>query len=342
MAKRESGPGRGRQGLCGRAAPGSITRRLVRLALLGALATGLVPAATAPAVPLPGHVGFAAKIKDIVTDYDVLGVFLLPGEPLDVEVTRPEETSGFRMLADGREIAPMAPGRWSWVAPAEKGLHSVSLVPPDGSEAMTLNVFVMVPFSSLRGGRINGYRIGSYPGRPKDNRAAYRLPRGFIEVTPDVEETRLSPSFRLKQFLCKQESGYPKYVILLERLVMKLELILAKANAEGLRAESFVVMSGYRTPYYNAAIGNVEFSMHQWGGAADIFIDESPRDGVMDDLNGDRAVDVKDAKVLQVLVERMETQELATPLTGGLGLYGTTSTHGPFIHVDVREFRARW
>ena len=27
---------------------------------------------------------------------------------------------------------------------------------------------------------------------------------------------------------------------------------------------------------------------------------------------------------------------------GGLGVYGSTSAHGPFIHVDVRGTRARW
>jgi uncharacterized protein YcbK (DUF882 family) len=30
------------------------------------------------------------------------------------------------------------------------------------------------------------------------------------------------------------------------------------------------------------------------------------------------------------------------PRIGGLGIYGSTSAHGPFIHVDVRGTRARW
>ena len=53
-----------------------------------------------------------------------------------------------------------------------------------------------------------------------------------------------------------------------------MELILQRLNAKGYRCDSFHVMSGYRTPYYNKAIGNVKYSRHIYGGAADIFIDE--------------------------------------------------------------------
>lgn len=296
----------------------------------------------APAVDTD-HVGFSVKMRGVVTTYSVLGLFVLPAEAVDLEIASPENLkSEFKLLAGASEIPQAAPGRWSWVAPSEKGLYSVRVVPPDGSPEMTLNVFVMLPFSSLRDGKLNGYRIGRYPGHPKNDRPAYQLPRGFIEVTQDVEDVRVSPHFRLKQFLCKQGSGYPKYIILIERLVMKLEMVLTKVRASGLHADGFFVMSGYRTPSYNTSLGNVEFSMHQWGGAADIFIDEKPNDGHMDDLNGDGAIDIKDAKVLQTLVEDMETNELAEPFIGGLGLYGPTASHGPFIHVDVRGFRARW
>jgi acetyl-CoA carboxylase carboxyltransferase component len=60
---------------------------------------------------------------------------------------------------------------------------------------------------------------------------------------------------------------------------------LQALNEAGRTVERFVVMSGYRTPFYNAAIGNVPYSRHVWGGAADIYIDDAPRDGEMDDLN---------------------------------------------------------
>jgi hypothetical protein len=62
----------------------------------------------------------------------------------------------------------------------------------------------------------------------------------------------------------------------------------------------------------------------------------------MIDLNGDGVVDRGDAKFLYDEIERM----LATPpyqkLQGGMGFYGATSAHPPFVHVDVRGTRARW
>ena len=170
----------------------------------------------------------------------------------------------------------------------------------------------------------------------------YRPPRGFIEVTEDNLETLVSPHFRLKDFLCKQDGDYPKYLVLQEKLLLKLELILEKVNEEGVRCNTFHVMSGYRTPYYNKLIGNVKYSRHLWGGAADIFIDEHPEDSMMDDLNGDGQIDYRDAGVLYDIIDRMYGKPWYQRFLGGLGRYKKTSNHGPFVHVDVRGFRARW
>jgi len=103
----------------------------------------------------------------------------------------------------------------------------------------------------------------------------------------------VSPHFKLGQFLCKQPGGFPKYLVLDEILVLKLELILEELNRRGHAADTLHIMSGYRTPYYNKAIGNVDYRRHLWGKAADIFIDAAPADDMMDDLNRDGAVDKK-------------------------------------------------
>ena len=100
-------------------------------------------------------------------------------------------------------------------------------------------------------------------------------------------------------------------------------------------------MSGYRTPFYNRAIGNVQYSRHIYGDGADIFVDVSPRDELMDDLNGDGRVDLRDARVLYEIVEGLEGGDVAG-LVGGLATYDATSAHGPFVHVDGRGYRARW
>jgi len=130
--------------------------------------------------------------------------------------------------------------------------------------------------------------------------------------------------------------------VLREALLLKLELLLARVNAAGYRCDTLVVMSGYRTPYYNRVIGNVQYSRHQWGGAADVFVDAAPVDGVMDDLNGDGIIDVDDAGVLYDLVDELFGIEIYEDFVGGLARYAKTAAHPPFVHVDVRGIRVRW
>ncbi|NTW50074.1 MAG: hypothetical protein HGB19_10150, partial [Chlorobiales bacterium] len=232
--------------------------------------------------------------------------------------------------------------KWQWRAPSETGMYSVKVSEPSTNESVTLNVFVMVPASKLKGGYLNGYRIGEYPAAPLNGNSAYESPKGFIEVTEKNQETQVSPHFKLKQFLCK-EPGKTRYLVLEEMLIVKLEHILQKVNELGYTCETFDVMSGYRTPFYNRSIGNVKFSRHVYGSAADIFIDEKPKDGVMDDLNKDGRIDKQDAEVLYGIVEDMYGGgNVSMQLVGGLGVYNRTASHGPFIHVDVRGSQARW
>ncbi|MGD9237221.1 MAG: D-Ala-D-Ala carboxypeptidase family metallohydrolase [Desulfobacterales bacterium] len=119
-------------------------------------------------------------------------------------------------------------------------------------------------------------------------------------------------------------------------------MILEKVNAKGYRCDTFHVMSGYRTPYYNEAIGNVPYSRHIYGGAVDIFIDENPQDNMMDDLNRDGTIDYRDAAVIYRIIDALYGKKFYDPFLGGLARYKKTGNHGPFVHVDVRGQRARW
>jgi len=205
----------------------------------------------------------------------------------------------------------------------------------------------LIPFTSKAGGTVGDYRVGFWPGEKKRHRAlseAYENPEGFIEVTPENEDTYVSEHFRLRDFLTHdQKDVWPKYLVLREALVDKLELVIEDLASHGVKVEHMVVMSGFRTPQYNAQGvgrgGRARDSRHQFGDAADVFIDNDGN-GRMDDLNHDHRVDSRDARVILQAVERVERDH--PELVGGAGLYRATKAHGPFAHVDTRGERARW
>lgn len=275
----------------------------------------------------------------------LLSVTLLLGPPVgDIPV-------GYRSLVPhGRlstftvlpgETVTLEGGARQWTAPTAPGLYPIRVVAPNQRDSITLQVFVLVPYAQMQGEYVNGYRIGRYPSRAIRGLAIYAPPVGFVEVTRENENTLVSPHFRLKQFLCKQAGGYPKYVVLNEQLLQKLEYLLELANSAGYTASTFTVMSGFRTPAYNRSLGNVPYSRHTWGAAADIFIDEN-RDGRMDDLNSDGKSDVRDAEVLYGLFDAATNVPELQGLIGGMGKYRPTAAHGPFVHIDVRDRKARW
>lgn len=289
----------------------------------------------------PGMVGFALRANGVTIPYRVFFLSVDPLEQVELDIADPGYDQTYLATFDGEPLATTQPNTWSWQVPAA-GQHQLIITRSPAADSIVLNVFVTVPRSEMEGDYLNGYRIGQYPKIRYKGLPVYDPPTGFIEVTPDNSDTPVSPHFRLGDFLCKQEGDFPKYIVLREELLLKLEFILQKANEAGVVCERFFVMSGFRTPYYNAAIGNVKYSRHQWGGAADIFIDENPADGEMDDLNSDGKINWRDAAVLYDIIDALyESGDLDT-LVGGLGRYRRTSNHGPFVHVDVRGFRARW
>ena len=287
--------------------------------------------------------GFAVKVREEICPYKVLGVYALPGEHLTIEVVGQRQPEDVFTLTSRRGKVTRSRGQyWIWEAPEIPGLYPVKIQRKDSNDAILLNVFVMVPYNQLRHEYLNGYRIGSYPTVPLRNLEIYSPPRGFIELTKDNEATLISPHFTVREFACKQMGAYPKFVVLSERLLLKLEHLLRVVNEKGYPCETFSMISGYRTPHYNAAIGNVKYSRHVWGDAADIFIDENPKDGMMDDLNHDGRIDERDSATLYDLIESLHHKKTYAPFEGGLGNYGGTSAHGPFVHVDARGFLARW
>ncbi len=280
------------------------------------------------------------RVRSLTFPYTTGAVFVMPHEKISLAMTG----SGNRLFsleAPQGALTSTGPNTWMWEAPGEKGRYPLEVRFPASGKVVDFSAFVMVPATEVTNGLLNGYQIGYYPTPPLKGNPAYVPPKGFIEVTKDNEDTKVSPHFRIKQFLTKQAGGYPKYLVLDERLIYLLEAIGGTLEPLGYKADDIFIMSGYRTPFYNKAIGDTEFSMHQWGRASDIFLDKN-HDGMMDDINRDKVVDREDAVTLANILEAMaKTQELST-FIGGIGIYAATSAHGPFVHVDTRSWKARW
>jgi uncharacterized protein YcbK (DUF882 family) len=206
------------------------------------------------------------------------------------------------------------------------------------------NFVNLVPFTDKKKGMLGTYRMGSWPAEQRNVADRYGNPAGFIQVTRENQNTRISEHFRLRDFLTKDQANvWPKYLVLQENLVDKLELLIGALNKRGINVKQMSVMSGFRTPQYNergvGAGGRAQNSRHQYGDAADVFVDNDGNGG-MDDLNGDGRVNTADARYLAKVVEEVEQDHPA--LTGGVGIYSATNAHGPFVHVDVRGVKARW
>jgi hypothetical protein len=223
----------------------------------------------------------------------------------------------------------------------QPGIHHVD----NEKGGQPLTFISLLPFSEKKGASIGAYRMGFWPAERGRLRAvAYRNPDGFIEVTLQNQDTPVSEHFRLRDFLTKDQfTVWPKYLVLREELIDKLELVIAELQGEGIPVRRMTVMSGFRTPQYNergvGRGGRAQDSRHQYGDAADVFVDNDG-DGWMDDLNRDGRVDHRDAQLILAATERVERHH--PDLAGGVGVYRATRAHGPFAHVDVRGHRARW
>jgi len=285
---------------------------------------------------------FALAFHGETSAYRDVALVSMPGAAVIVDAVGGPPGDFAATTGDGTLVQQGA-RQWKWTAPDRPGVYRITVDGPGKKDSIVVRAFVMVPARTVKDGMLNGYRIGEYPATPLKGNPLYAPPSGFVEVTRDNENTYLSPHFQLKQFTCKEDttSKYPKYVVLNERLPLKLEMVLEHVNAIGFAADTLHVMSAYRTPFYNRAIGDVKYSMHQWGSAADIYVDPD-NSGRMQDLNGDHRVDVGDAKYLYDRIERMLVEPDFRQFEGGLGFYPATAAHPPFVHVDVRGVKARW
>lgn len=273
--------------------------------------------------------------------HEVFAAYVLPGAALSLSLTGADGDLPVSVSAQAGRLEPTVDG-WQWSHDQPGGPYAIDLRSVSDDRSTRINAFVLWPRSDPQREKIGDFRIGRYSDKPLRGLAAYHPPAGFVGVNRENKDSRVSPSFSLGQFVSKQAGGYPKYLVLSQDLLLKLERLLAHIRDKGVTCDTLYIMSGYRTPFYNRAIGNVRYSRHQWGDAADVFVDCAPRDGRMDDLNRDGKENFQDALTLAQWAEELAEEFERIGLKGGLAPYPSTSAHGPFVHIDTRGYRARW
>ena len=306
------------------------------------LAGPVTAASSTSATYTAGDAAFDVRFGDAVITHRVMAVTILPNAPARLAVETGATNGAYRADAQAPDDAllSISEGQWRFSAPDEPGLYPVTITDTTSRDSVRLQVFVLTPWDH-EGRRLNGYRLGRYEQRARRGLERYQPPAGFIEVTAKNKDVRVAPNFRLEQFLSKQTDAIPQYVLVRTRLLRRLERLLAAVNARGHDVPTLHVMSGFRTPYYNRAIGNTtEYSRHLYGDAADVFVDVDG-DRWMDDLTGDGRATEADARYLARLVRSIPTPG-DDRFNGGLGIYETASHRGPFVHVDLRGYHARW
>jgi hypothetical protein len=309
------------------------------------LATHMTANPLAADAPVPAVYLLDTALRQLVERTDFAG----RSGAVRVVVLEPGEEGAFAGISDSVAVEfatdsgvvapgdrPPPPGIWNVLLRARAGVRKV----PD------LAVLSMVPMSEVRGGRIGRYIVGEWPaGRTTGPRPdAYRPPRGLIRVTQADLDVPVSRHFRVRHFLTKgQDDVWPKYVLISPRLLDKLELTIDELNASGVPVERIGVISGFRTPSYNAGGGNTAgrgaLSRHMYGDAMDWFVDNDG-DGRLDDLDGDGRTTIEDVRVMARAAERVEARY--PDLVGGVGVYAPAAGHAGFLHIDTRGYRARW
>jgi hypothetical protein len=232
-------------------------------------------------------------------------------------------------------------------------------------------VIVITPTagSRLRKGVLDGFTMGEYLN-PHDRETIekyapevrwfekhpqrYTPPEFFYKVTRENRNLRISEHFTLGDFAFDYpwfSLGLPQYIALDYDIVEKVEDLLGLMQRDGLAAHGFKFVYAFRPPSYNLSsivrdgeeTLKAPFSMHQYGRAVDLIVDED-NDLVMDDLNGDGKIDIHDAAVIMHYVNILDRRyrEEGKLKVGGAGLYARNDFHErvqtPYIHIDVRGF----
>lgn len=293
---------------------------------------------------------FSAEHADFSIEYDGLkvplqtfSIFVMPGEEINIEIAEEDRSQMYQIELGGKTYE--SADSFTWNAHTESGHYQAVIKEKNGegsASKIKLNVFVLHSRAEKNGQYLEDFRIGYYPEIPADKREHYSKPDGFLKIDESMLDIELTPHFKINQFLTKQTKELPQFIAIQESLLLKLEFFLEEVNRSGYAAETFGVVSIYRSPYFNKKLGNnTDLSRHIFGDAADIYIDNTGNDW-MDDLNGDGHSTIADSEILYNLAVKFDQKKEFSYLQGGVSSYKGNGVRGPFLHIDTRGFHVSW
>ncbi|MGI6456383.1 MAG: hypothetical protein ACOX5R_12300 [bacterium] len=222
-------------------------------------------------------------------------------------------------------------------------------------------------------GTINGFVVGEYPDptNPADlaksesreavsrNAEQYLPPEYFYQLTPQNFFLKVFKDYILGEFDLDPRflppQDYPHYIAIHPGILTKLEMLRELMNEHGIPVTKFKFIYFFRCPSYNLGAKDSDgedslkssFSMHMYGKAADMIIDEDD-DMRLDDLNKDGVLTYHDAIEFIRYVNMLDKKLLAegSDLVGGAGWYyhhdyyqrGEQVAQTPYVHMDVRGY----
>ncbi|MEO9116845.1 MAG: hypothetical protein ABI311_11830, partial [Gemmatimonadaceae bacterium] len=179
---------------------------LLGLAAIPAFARDSSPRGAKRAAPAPVHL--IQPAKSVSGEANRSGVEAIPSEE------RGDTSTG---LSEGVRVHLLAPGT---VAP---GVYEV----PGGVGGHSFAFIGLIPFDAKRGEFIGSYHLGYWPAELHAVHSdAYDNPAGFVEVTAENVGVHVSDHLTLGDFVTHDGAPFPKYIVLREALLDKIELVL--------------------------------------------------------------------------------------------------------------------
>lgn len=280
--------------------------------------------------PLPPEPLFTINVNNTELQPHMMAFIATAGEEITLSFTDSLNWSLPAMNLSERST------EFSFELPLLHGIYSVTA--SDSSSVQEWLIMVPLDKSQFRTASINSFPVGFYG----DGNSRNYLPEsGFIELWPGTFESRVSTHLSLSDFLGHVDGSWPQYMVLDLRLVYKMEMVFAGVADNYSEARDIHCISGFRTPAYNAEIGNeTGFSLHLYGSAADFWIEGWPENELIDDLDRNKRIDVYDAEYIIDITRELEAAGRVA--VGGASAYRWISTHGPFVHLDTRGSPAVW